>query len=177
MSFNINYSSGGLCWYAVHVRSRHEFKVSERLEMLKLEAFLPVIERVSTWKDRRKRVMFPLFPSYLFVRIKNTSNDKLSVLQTPGVITILRKTGAKSEYDAVPDEQITSLRKLIQTKTVLDPYFYLEDGDRIRITKGPLAGIEGLLVRKEKKHLLVLLVDILRQGVSVVINASDTEKV
>jgi len=54
----------GSQWYAVHVRSRHEFKVVERLSMKDIETFLPAVERVSRWKDRKKTVAFPLFPGY-----------------------------------------------------------------------------------------------------------------
>ena len=67
----------GLSWFAIHVRSRHEFKVSDRLTNNGIETFLPVVERMSKWKDRKKLVDFPLFPSYLFVRINKSYEKKL----------------------------------------------------------------------------------------------------
>lgn len=56
-------------WFAVHVRSRHEFRVLDRLTGSDIEAFLPIVEKLSRWKDRKKLVSFPLFPGYLFVHI------------------------------------------------------------------------------------------------------------
>ena len=58
-----------LQWYVVHVRSRHEFSVTERLVKSGIEAFLPIVERLRRWKDRKKLLAFPLFPGYLFVNI------------------------------------------------------------------------------------------------------------
>ncbi|MDP2276587.1 MAG: antitermination protein NusG, partial [Nitrospirota bacterium] len=74
-------------------------------------------------------------------------------------------------------DQIISLKKLVESKESLDPYPYLKEGQRVRIKMGPLAGVEGVLVERKGQHLLVLSVDILRQGVSLKIDASDVERV
>ena len=74
-------------------------------------------------------------------------------------------------------DQIISLQKLIENKEALDPYPYLNEGQQVRIIRGALTGIEGILVKKLDKHLLVLSVDVLQQGVSLKISASEVEKV
>src|SRR5512135_1574045 len=95
-------------WYAVHVRSRHEFSVTERLLKSGIDSFLPVVERMRIWKDRKKLIGFPLFPGYLFVNIPNSNHEKLVVLKTPGVVRFIGQT--PGEPEPVPDEQILSLK-------------------------------------------------------------------
>ena len=162
-------------WYAVHVKSRHEFKVAERLSNSGIEAFLPVVERLSKWKDRKKLVAFPLFPGYLFVHIKKNPEEKLLVLKTPGVVRFIGII--PGEPEPVPDDQIISLKRLVESKESIDPYPYLKEGQRVRIKRGPLRGVEGILIERPGQHLLVLSVDILRQGVSIKIDASDVESI
>jgi len=164
-----------LLWYAVHVRSKHEFQVQERLHQTDVEVFLPVVEKLSKWKDRRKRITFPLFPGYLFVRIDRNSQEKRAVLKTKGVVRVL--CTESGEPEPVPDDQIASLRRLIDSGVPLDPHPYLKEGRRVRIRTGPLSGVEGILVQRLGLHILVLSVDILHQGASLRIDASDVETI
>ncbi|MEI6126608.1 MAG: UpxY family transcription antiterminator [Pseudomonadota bacterium] len=162
-------------WYTLYVKSRHEFRVNELLTHAHREAFLPAIERLRKWKDRKKLVTFPLFPGYVFVHIPARKEDLLSVIKTPGVVRILgRKPGVP---EPVPDVQIVSLRTLLDNKAYVEPYPYLKEGQKVRITGGPLAGVEGFLKEKRGRHLLVLSIDILQQGASVQVDASDIELV
>ena len=162
-------------WHAVHVRSRHEFQVFERLKLKGIETFLPTVERLRRWKDRKKFIAFPLFPGYLFVHITKRAEEKLSVLKISGVVRLL--CSVPGEPDPIPDEQIISLKTLVENKEELDPYPYLDEGERVRIKRGPLTGVEGIFVEKLDKHILVLSVDVLRQGVALTIDASDVEKI
>lgn len=162
-------------WYAIHVRSRHEIKVVERLTQAGKEVFLPTVERQRKWKDRKKSVAFPLFPGYLFAYIARNIDDRLSILKTKGVVRFLGTI--PGEPEAVPEEQIISLKRLVASKEELDPYPYLKEGQRVRVKSGPLAGVEGILAQKKDRHMLVLSVDILQQGVSVKIEAGDVEVV
>lgn len=165
----------GYCWLAVHVRSRHEFKVQDRLRQSHIEAFLPVVDRLNRWKDRKKMVTFPVFPGYLFVHILKNAENMLAVLKTNGVVRFLGMI--PGEPESVPEDQIIYLQRLVASKEEIDPYPYLKEGQRVRIKKGPLAGIEGLLVERAGKYALVLSVDILQQGVSLKIDASEVETI
>ncbi len=78
-----------LKWYAIHVRSRHEFQIFDRLKLKGIEAFLPTVEKLRKWKDRKKLVTFPLFPGYLFVRITNEARNMLEVLKIKGVVNMI----------------------------------------------------------------------------------------
>ncbi len=162
-------------WYAVHVRSRHEFQVIDRLTMKGTETFLPTVEKQRKWKDRKKMIAFPLFPGYVFVHTTRESVSLLNVLKVPGVVRMI--CTLPGQPDAIPDEQIASLQKLVANKEALDPYPYLNEGQMVRIMKGALSGLEGILVEKLDKHLLILSVDVLKQGVALTINASEVEKI
>lgn len=164
-----------LNWYAVHTRSRHEFQVYDRLKMKGIDAFLPAVERLSKWKDRKKAVTFPLFPGYLFVHTTKRTQDILNIVRIKGVVRLLGS--GHGEPESIPEEQIMSLKKIIESKETLDPYPYLQEGQRVRIKYGSMSGVEGILVEKLGQHMLVLSVDILRQGVAVKIEAASVEKV
>ena len=168
-------SKDAVHWYAVHVKSRHEFRVYEKLAGAGINTFLPSMKRLSKWKDRNKLLEFPLFPGYLFVQTDNSHYARITILKTKSVVRILGTV--KDEPEAVPEEQIQSLMKIIDAGVPLDPYPYLKEGQRIRIKKGPLAGIEGLLVEKAGQHKLVLSVDILSQSTSITIQASEVERI
>ncbi|MBL7031625.1 MAG: UpxY family transcription antiterminator [Nitrospira sp.] len=163
-----------LQWYAIHVRSRHEFQIFDRLKLKGIEAFLPTVEKLRKWKDRKKLVTFPLFPGYLFVRITKDARNMLEVLKIKGVVNMI--CSLPGEPAPIPDEQVTALKTLVENGEELDPYPYLTEGQNVRIVKGPMAGIEGILVEKLDKHCLVLSVDVLQQGVALTINAADVEK-
>lgn len=163
------------CWYTIHVRSRHEFSVLGKLAKAGIEAFLPVVEKLNKWKDRKKLISFPLFPGYLFVYIIKSYNNIFAVLKTEGVVRFLGMVSGEPE--PVPEDQIISLKRLVESKEALDPYPYLKEGQQVRIKKGALAGVEGILIERAGKHALVLSVDILRQGVSLKIDASEVETI
>src|SRR5512139_421304 len=97
-------------WYAVHVKSRHEFRVQERLTKAGIEAFLPVVERLRSWSDRKKLVAFPLFPGYLFTHLTESPAERLVVLRTPGVVRFLGTTSGVP--DPVPDDPVLSMKRL-----------------------------------------------------------------
>ncbi len=92
-------------------------------------------------------------------------------------IRIIQPGPVSGKPEPIPEVQIVSLRKLDKNKEALGPYPYLHEGQHVRIQKGPLAGVEGILTEKLGKHILVLSVDVLRQGVALTINASDVERI
>jgi len=153
-------------WYALYTRPRHEKAVAEQLIKREMEAFLPVREVLSRWKDRRKLVQLPLFPGYVFVRTSLT--HKRQVVSTDGVVCMVSFQGSPAP---IPDEEIEAVREICLTKLPCDPYPYLTEGRWVRVVRGPLDGLTGILVRKKSKHRLVVSIDILQQSVAVEIDA------
>ncbi|MFQ5738566.1 MAG: UpxY family transcription antiterminator [Acidobacteriota bacterium] len=164
-------SDADLKWYAVYSRSRHEKVVAEALWHKQIECFLPFRETLSKWKDRRKLVQFPLFPGYLFVHVPIRVR-KLDILKVPSVVRIIGFNGIP---ESIPDDQIQAVKTLVFNKMELDPYPYLREGDRVRIVRGPLRGMEGVLVEKKNRFTFVLSIDLIQQSVACEIDAADVE--
>jgi len=162
-------------WYAVYTRARHEQKANERLLEKKIETFLPLIERWSRRKDRRKRIQIPLFPGYLFVRALLEAQIHLEILKTDGVVQIL---GNNENPIPIPGEQIRAIQSLIQNGVAIERHPYLKEGMKVRVVNGPLTGIEGILVKTQtKKNRLIISVDLLQESVSVEIDDVDIEPI
>ena len=159
-------------WYAVYVRSRHEFIVQTALTHKSLQTFLPAVERLRQWKDRKKKIMFPLFPGYLFVQCNGDAEHFLAVLKTKGVVKIL---GDSFGYQPVPLQQIESLKTMVAGRCTLDEYPYIKEGQKVRIASGPLAGVCGILVKKGSEHTVVVSIDLLQKGVAVTVDGASVE--
>lgn len=162
-------------WYAIYTRSRHEQKVNDRLREKNIETFLPLIECWSRRKDRRKRIYLSLFPGYLFVRTLMDVDTRLDILKTESVVRILRNGGIPA---TIPDEQIDSIKTLMNSGVSPTPHPYLKEGMRVRVMGGPLIGIEGILLKtKPNKHRLIISVDLLQESVCVEIDELDVEPI
>jgi transcription elongation factor/antiterminator RfaH len=162
-------------WYAIYTRSRHEQKAKERLLEKKIETFLPLIERWSRRKDRRKRILVPLFPGYLFVRTLLEAQIHLEILKTDGVVRILGNDGSPIP---IPDEQIHAIQSLIRNGVAAERHPYLKKGMKVRVVNGPLMGIEGILLKTQsKKNRLIISVDLLQESVSVEMDDLDIEPI
>jgi len=162
-------------WYATYTRSKHEQKVNGRLGRKNIETFLPLIERWSRRKDRRKRIHLPLFPGYLFVRAEMDAHTHLEILKTDSVVRILCQGDKPAP---IPDEQIHAIQVLIKNGIAVTAYPYLREGMRVRVVNGPLSGVEGILIKtKPDKQRLLLSVDLIQESVSVEIDESDVEPI
>jgi len=155
-------------WYAVRTRSRHEKVVRDQLAAKSLEPFLPLWTRWSRWKDRRKQIATPLFPGYCFARFQLA--DKLLVLKTPGVVGI---AGVKGTIEPVSSEEIEAIRTLVDGPLRYDPCPFLTEGMEVEVVRGPLMGVRGRLLRKDRAARLVISVTLIRQAASVEIDAAD----
>lgn len=157
-------------WYAVWTRSRHEQSVREQLQQKGYEAFLPTITRWSRWKDRKKKVDWPLFPGYCFLRFDG--GERLRILNCSGVVSIVSFNG---EIAPIPDEEIEAVRKLIDSDLKYDPCPLIPEGSMVAVVNGPLKGVTGRLVRKGSQARLILTVHLIGQAVSVEVDAADVK--
>jgi transcription termination/antitermination protein NusG len=155
-------------WYVLRTRSRHEKTVRDQLVRREVETFLPIAERWSHWKDRRKKVAFPLFPGYCFARFPLV--DRLRVLNVVGVADLV---GICGRPEAVPDAEIEAIQRLASTTLQYDPHPFLAEGMDVEVVRGPLAGVRGKLLRKDRVTRLVLSVTLIRQAAVVEIHPAD----
>lgn len=159
-------------WYAVQTRSRFEKSVRAEMAIQGIENYLPTFETLHQWKDRKKAVELPLFSGYIFARFEDEGPARLQVLKTVGVARIL---GAGRAILPIPDYEIDSIRQLLLTGNRCFPHPFVCEGAWVRVRRGPLAGIEGRLVRVKSVARLVLSVDLLTQSVATEVDAQDVE--
>jgi transcription antitermination factor NusG len=155
-------------WCALYTRHQHEKTVAEMLEVKGFEVFLPLYESVRRWKDRKKLLSLPLFPGYVFVR--GAIEQRLPVLTTPGVHMIISRG---ERIATIPEDEIQAIKRSIDGKLRVEPHPFLQCGERVRVIRGSLEGVEGVLTRKKNLFRLVLSVEMLAQSVSVEIDALD----
>ena len=155
-------------WFAVWTRSRHEQTVRGQLEQKSIESFLPTVSKWSRWKDRKKRIDWPLFPGYCFARFD--VRTRLDVLKCAGVVSIVSVDG---EPAPIPERDIAGIRQLVESELAYDPCPLIHEGDMVEVAHGPLKGVVGRLVRKNDKARLLLSVDLIGQAVSAEVDAAD----
>ena len=162
---------GGAQWFAIWTRSRHEQVVRDQLERKHIDAFLPTMPRWSRWKDRKKKIDWPLFPGYCFARFD--LEDALPILKCAGVVNIVSFDGKPA---AIPESELDSIRVLVGSELQYDPCPMIHEGMMVEVTHGALRGVIGRLMRKDNvKARLVLSVNLIGQAVSVEVDAADVK--
>jgi transcription antitermination factor NusG len=159
-------------WYAAYTLANHERRVTRQLEERCIQSFLPTYQSVRRWKDRRKLLELPLFPSYVFVQM--TANNRLDLLRLPGVLGLVCFQGRPAP---VKSSEIENLRQGLAGRTALHPHPYLKAGRKVRIRTGAMAGVEGILVRKRDSARVVLSISLLQRSVSIDIDEADIEPI
>jgi transcription antitermination factor NusG len=153
---------GQSAWYAVQIRRNHERIAATHLEHRNHETFLPLYRSRRRWSDRIKELDLPLFPGYLFCHMDPAK--RLTVLTSPGVVRVV---GVGKSPVPVADQEIASIRAIVESKLQADPHAYLQVGEQVRIGYGPLRGLTGILLAVEDQHCLVVGVTLLRRSVAV----------
>ncbi|MDH5185892.1 MAG: transcription termination/antitermination protein NusG [bacterium] len=159
-------------WYAIYTKARHETKVAKQIAKLGCQSFLPKTKILSKRKDRKKVLEAALFPGYIFVKLNPIEFSK--ILGLPGTVRIL---GDRGKPAPIPEEEIDSVRILVESEADIEPHPYLREGDRVRIVSGPLKGAIGWLLRVEPRYsLLVVSVNILNRSIAVEVSDDIVEK-
>jgi len=163
-----------VAWFAVQTKARHEKKVELLLRSKNFVSFLPIVTKVQRWSDRKKKVEFPLFPGYSFVQTTLTSECLVAVLRTPGVVRIV---GSGCEPLPVSDEQIASIRLLLEQKVPYWEHPFLSAGQRVRVRGGCLDGLEGILTEVKSNRTLVISADPIQRSVAISIEDYEVEPI
>jgi transcription antitermination factor NusG len=157
-------------WWVAHTRARSEKALAWDLHDRDIPYFLPMAEKTMIWGGRKRKVLTPIFPSYVFFSGDQTARHRVfstdRVCQT--IAVKLRK-----QFIA----ELDTLHEALANHLQLDLYPFAAIGSRCRITKGPLQGIEGIVIRKDDVLRLVLQVSMLGQGASLEITADLLEPV
>jgi len=161
-------------WYAVRTRSRHEKLVARQLENQGIESFLPVVTQMRIWSDRRKQVETPLFSGYTFLRMIHTSDERVRVLKTQGVVSFV---GVQGSGIPIPDHQIDDIKTLVASRIPYQERPYLHIGQRVRVRGGALDGVQGILVAENGDRSLVISVEPIQRSLCVRVSGYEVEAV
>jgi transcription antitermination factor NusG len=159
-------------WYAAYTCPRHEKYVARQLDERCIDSFLPLYRSLRRWKDRRKQIELPLFPGYVFVHFD--LQQRLRILGLPGVVRLVSFNGQPA---TLPEHDIETLRKGLDLQIYAEPHPYLRVGRRVRVVHGPMAGTEGILVRKKDKFRLVISLEAIMRSIAVEVDAADVQPV
>jgi transcription antitermination factor NusG len=158
-------------WYACYTRARHEKRVQALLEERGFEVYLPLFDRVSQWKDRRKSVQWPLFPSYVFVRFD--SRELHQVLAVPGVSWVVKSNGRLAP---VSGDELDNVRRFLGALSTagLEPERrpFLAEGDWVEVLDGALKGVRGVVVESRGRMRVLIGLQVIGQGLEVDISAA-----
>jgi transcription antitermination factor NusG len=157
-------------WWVAHTKSRMEKAFGWELLTKKIAFFLPMRERNVVWGGRRRKVLTPLFPSYVF--FAGSAEDRQLALRTnrlAQVIPVHQKPQFISELETI--------RAALGSGVALDFYPSIAVGTRCRVLRGPLQGIEGVVIRKDAVTRLVLQISMLGQAASLEIDPENVEPV
>ena len=148
-------------WYAVCVRHQNEQHVERVLEYQGWETLVPRYRKRRQWSDRVKEIDAALFAGFVFCRF--AVGERMRVEDTPGVLRIVSFSGAPAAIDLREMEEI---RLMASARVALSPWPYLKAGDRVRVERGPLKGLEGTLLRTPDGARLVVGVELLQRAIA-----------
>lgn len=149
-------------WYAFYTKPRQEFKARQQFEAAGIDYYLPVIETIKQWKDRKKRIFEPLFKSYIFVH--GNEKERLCALQQSSIVRTVCFNGKPS---VIPDYQIENLKIMLNENPKVFVINNIEAGESVRIIDGPFKGIIGKIKIVSKEKWLAVSVDLLQRSVLV----------
>jgi transcription antitermination factor NusG len=161
-------------WYAIHTRSRHEKWIARQLQEKRIFTFLPLLHQIHRWSDRQSKVEIPMFSCYAFVRIAQTTEERLKILRTPGVLSFV---GNERQGIPIPDEEIENLRIAIREKIPCAAHPFIRMGQRVRVRGGSLEGVEGILLCQGGDKSLVVSVELLHRSVAIRVEGYDIESI
>jgi len=161
-------SADPLHWYAAYTRSHHEKSVAKHLAGKGIECFVPLYRTRHAWShNRTAELQLPLFPNYVFVRIRR--HFLWATLETPGIYSVVSRG---RDPEPLPNELMHQLQAGAESNN-LHPCAGTPIGTRVRITAGALAGVTGILVRKKSGLRVVLSVEVILKSVAVEVDARE----
>ena len=153
-------------WRVLWTHSNCEQLVYDQLAAKGFDLFLPTVEAWSRRGGVRRLARVPMFGGYLFLRHAMDKASYLEVYKARGLARILGERWDR--LAVVPDSEIQAIQRLIDSGHAILSYPYLQQGQRVRIRRGPMADVEGILVRvNPRKGLLVVSVNLLQRSVAV----------
>ncbi|MEP6961886.1 MAG: transcription termination/antitermination NusG family protein [Acidobacteriota bacterium] len=152
-------------WFAIQVRHQNERQTQRALEFRGWQTLIPVYRARRQWSDRVREIEMPLFGGYVFCRFALA--DRVRIEDAPGVLRIVKFNGLAAPLD---DAEVENIRRMVASKVPLTPWPYLKPGDRVRVERGPLRGLEGTLLRENERSRFVVSVELLQRSIAAEID-------
>lgn len=153
-------------WFALHIKSNFEKVAATILESKGLDVYYPSFRSKRRWSDRVKEIERPLFPGYVFCRFD--PNHRLPILTTPGVLNVV---GVAKTPAPIPEAEICAVQKIVQSGMAVQPWPFLQVGQRVLIEKGAFAGTEGILLEVKNQYRIVVSISLLQRAIAAEIDA------
>ena len=163
----MNQENANQKWFALQVRTRWESSTAVLLSGKGYQTFLPTYKTKRRWNGRSREVDTALFPGYVFCQFD--AQKRLPILVTPGVISVV---GRGRIPLPVEDSEISAIQTVVASGFRVEPWPYLELGQKIRIESDALEGLEGILINIKGNHRIVVSVTLLRRSVALEIDRS-----
>jgi transcription antitermination factor NusG len=163
----------GPAWYPLQTRYQCEKKVDAALRHEGFESFAPMQLETRQWSDRTKLVESPLFPGYTFVRMEAEPELLIKVLRLPGLVRFVM---SGRELVAVPNEEIETVRALVQSSISYQPGPFPAVGARVRIHGGFLEGVEGILTAQTGRGEIVISVGAIQRSLKIPLGSYQIER-
>lgn len=154
-------------WFAFTVKPQYERVFADALNGRGFEAFLPYYVTQRRWSDRVKKIQVPLFAGYVFGRFD--WDRRPEVYTIPGYRSIVSFGGKAAPVDP---EELDVIRRVVQSDGLIEPHPFLRTGQTVRVTRGPLAGLEGILTQMTDSCQVVVSVTLLQRSVAVKLDTS-----
>ena len=154
-----------LPWYGVRTRSNHERIAANVLSGKGYKYYLPTYRTKRRWSDRVVESDRPLFPGYVFCRFDHKM--RLPILTTPGVVAVI---GFGNDPAPIEESEIEAVRTVLRSGLATEPCPFLREGQRVRVKRGALEGVEGILMKKKNEFRMVVSVGMLQRSIAVEID-------
>lgn len=161
-------------WRVFYTKARSEMKCETRLEEKGIDVFLPKMEEVHQWSDRKKRVTVPLFRSYIFANVDE--RDRLRTLQTDGITRCLMFGGRMAAMQEREIEQLKILQKNRDMLSIARYGMRPSIGEEVVIEDGPFEGLTGIVMDHRGRLELIVSIDTIRQAVRVRLHTSSVRR-
>lgn len=158
-------------WYALWTHSHCEQLVHDQLRERGFHAFLPTVNVWSSRRGRKRLIRAPMFAGYLFVRHAMDRRSQVDIKKARGVVRVLGE--GWDRLATIPDDEMETIERMATAEEPVMPFPYLREGQRVRLTSGPLSGVEGFFVEaKPDRGVLVVSVNLLQRSVAVSVDAT-----
>ena len=152
-----------LKWYVMYTASRSEKKVADRLKDRGVEVYLPIIEELRQWSDRKKKVQKALFNGYVFVKTRR--NQLWECLQVPGAVKFVHFSG---NHATVREEVLDMIKRIVETGVAIETDGSdIEPGEKVKVIGGPLQHMVGEVIERGNRDYFMIRVPGIYQNILI----------